>query len=240
MITGLAWRWWHGCANDVLPTLALLTGVLPFVSLGFALGLTHAADADHVVAVSTMVGERRARPVAAGARVGMFWGLGHTLTVLSVGGAMVLTRAVVPERVSQVLELGVAVMLVVLGALTLRAWRLEHPAPAAAPHGVGPRSPLRSLGVGAVHGLAGSAAVALGVLAQTTSAAAGLGYLVCFGAGTLVGMMALTTAMAVPLAAAGAKWGGVLRAGAGVLSIALGVVLFGELTHALASGASSP
>lgn len=211
-----------------------MMNLVPVLSLGFALGVTHAADADHVVAVSTMVGERRERPVAAGARVGMLWGVGHTLTVLCVGGAMVVTRVVVPERVALALELGVAVMLVTLGIITLRSGHPGHT------HASEPRSPLRSLGVGAVHGLAGSAAVALGVLAQTPSAAAGLGYLVCFGAGTLLGMMLLTTAMAVPLAIAGTRWRRALRTLAGVASIGLGLVLFAELAHALASSAPSP
>lgn len=203
-----------------------MSNLVPVLSLGFALGITHAADADHVVAVSTMVGDRRGPALKSAARIGTMWAIGHSASVLLVGGAMIAFRLVVPESLSATLELAVAVMLVALGISSLRRSPHQH---ATEPGGaMGRARGFRSLGVGVLHGLAGSAAVGLAVLSQTTSAAAGLGYLACFGVGTLAGMVLLTVVMAVPFAvtnkSAGiAKW---LRIGAGVASIAVGVVLF--------------
>src|SRR5215510_11740954 len=85
--------------------------------LGFLLGMLHATDADHVIAVSTIVSSQRR--VAGAARIGALWGLGHTLTVLAVGSAIILFNLAIPARLEQTMELGVALMLVALGVATL-------------------------------------------------------------------------------------------------------------------------
>src|SRR4051812_39706888 len=87
--------------------------------LGFLLGMRHATDADHVVAVTTIVS--RDRTLRGAARIGSLWGAGHTLTVLLVGGAIILFGLVIPPHLGLALELVVGVMLIVLGALALRA-----------------------------------------------------------------------------------------------------------------------
>jgi high-affinity nickel-transport protein len=94
----------------VLPLLSILL-------LGFFLGMRHATDADHVVAVATIVS--RERTLRAAAPIGVLWGLGHTLTILLVGGTIILFGIVIPPRVGLTMEFSVAVMLILLGALNL-------------------------------------------------------------------------------------------------------------------------
>src|SRR4051794_6314332 len=139
------------------------------LALGFFLGMRHATDSDHVIAVTTIVS--RARSARAALWVGALWGLGHSATILTVGGAIVLFGWVIPPRVGLSMEMSVAVMLIVLGAINLSgalthinqiAHRHQHAeedeSPARHVHVGGP---LRPLIIGVVHGLAGSAAVAL-------------------------------------------------------------------------------
>lgn len=179
------------------------------LGLGFMLGLRHATDADHVVAVSTIVS--RSRTLQSAVLIGTFWGLGHTLTILIVGGAIVIFNVVVPPSVETALELCVATMLVVLGGVNLYsgifARRPEPQGVSPAPLRTGSsRVSLRPLFIGVVHGLAGSAAIALLVLATIQSVARALLYLAVFGAGTIVGMALLTCLVVVPVAAASRRY----------------------------------
>ncbi|HWO09998.1 MAG TPA: high-affinity nickel-transport family protein, partial [Polyangiaceae bacterium] len=130
----------------------------------------------------------------------------------------------VPPRLGLVLELGVALMLIALGTVNLLS-AASHAAPAT---GARDGQRLRSLGIGVVHGLAGSAAVALLVLSTIQHAGWALVYLLCFGAGTIVGMAGLTAAMSVPLAAAARRFGSLEQQLAhltGALSVAFGIFL---------------
>jgi high-affinity nickel-transport protein len=224
--------------------------VLSAAALGFVLGLQHATDPDHVVAVATIV--TREGGVLAGARIGLLWGLGHMLALAAAGGALVALNLSAPARVATGLELVVAALLVTLGALRLReAVRgivAVAPSRRVADHQHGPRtrrgavhahdghvhvhpSPalldaagLRALAVGAVHGIAGTAAVALLVLATLHTVFAAAVYLLVFGIGTLAGMTALTAVMAYPAA----RLSGLprMRAAMGVAS-GLAAIVFG-------------
>lgn len=190
---------------------------LPALSLGFVLGMTHAADADHVAAMSTLVSDRQ--PLRHAAKTGSLWGLGHTLTIVLVGGALVFTRATMPEPVAAALELLVAAMLVGLGGLAIVQHRRAHEVATRS------ASPLRPLGVGLVHGLAGSAAVALAVLSEIHEPWLGFVYLLVFGLGTTLGMALVTLLVAVPLRLAGARLARLTHAlpyVAGAVSIAAG------------------
>lgn len=226
--------------------------VLSAVLLGFLLGLQHATDADHVVAVATIVSrERRFRD---GALIGALWGAGHMTTLSLVGGVIIVFDLTVASSIGAGLELAVAAMLILLGALrlkdALRGWDAAAPADLVADHDhggspvlhrhprvhvhpsrrllaalTGDRQHLRALAVGAVHGLAGSAAVALLVLATIRTTAGAVAYLLVFGLGTIGGMTALTAAMAYPVSLALRfrrlhRW---LAACAGAGSIAFGV-----------------
>jgi high-affinity nickel-transport protein len=188
------------------------------IALGFFLGMRHATDADHVVAVSTIVS--RQRSLRAAAPIGVLWGIGHTVTIFAVGGAILVFGLVIPPRVGLSMEMLVAVMLVALGVINTLRGR---------PHGGAEhRSSMRPLGVGLVHGLAGSAAVALLVLGSIRNPAWGVAYLVVFGVGTIAGMLLITTALAVPVVVASARFEQlhrVLSLGTGLASIVWGVFL---------------
>jgi high-affinity nickel-transport protein len=193
---------------------------------GFGLGLRHATDADHVVAVTTIVAQRPTLRRAA--TIGALWGIGHSLTLLVVGGALVLTRTELPPRLGLALELCVALMLLVLGVRNVRARR--PPAERHAPHGAA--ADHRPLVVGLVHGLAGSAAVALLAVNAIASPVAALGYLAVFGVGTVGGMVLVTMLLAAPAALAGSRmlrWQRAIRLTAGVLSLAFGLILAREI-----------
>lgn len=189
---------------------------LALLGLGFLLGLRHATDPDHVVAVTAITARTKKLLPAAG--LGLLWGLGHTLTLFVVGGAILWLNVAVPPRLGLSLEFAVAMALVVVGMLNV----LHRHAPAAeerVPGGWG------AFGVGIVHGLAGSAAVALLVLATVQDAGWGALYLLVFGLGTLAGMTLVTTTFAAPLTAAAARWPSFGR-GARLVT-GLGSVVFG-------------
>ena len=187
---------------------------LSILGAGFLLGLRHATDPDHVAAVTTIVSRRRS--LRAASVVGTAWGVGHTLTILVVGGAIVLFKLTIPPRVELALEMGVALMLIVLGIANVSG------------RGDVAESRSRPLLVGVVHGLAGSAAVGLLVLTLIDSAALAMAYLLIFGVGTILGMMLMTVAIALPSLFAMhrmASAGRYLRLASGALSIAFGVFL---------------
>jgi len=187
--------------------------------LGFLLGMQHATDPDHVVAVSTIVtGQPSVRRAS---RIGALWGVGHTATILLVGGAILLLRLAIPPRLGLALELAVAVMLVFLGVRTLVRQPHAHP-----------DSSVRPLAVGFVHGLAGSAFVAMLVLSRVPSTLLGLAYLLVFGVGTIGGMTLITLGIALPASYAAARLASVqryLRVAAGVASVAFGLHLAHEI-----------
>lgn len=215
-----------------------MSALVALVVFGFFLGMRHAADPDHVIAVTTIVS--RQRKVGHAAVVGMLWGIGHLITILAVGIAIIVFGVMIPAHVGVKMEMSVGVMLVVLGLLSI--WGFIRSAPAAAqsarahshphshgdyvhthPHGHGPEAhghaeeetptgwldrtfgrltlyqALRPVIIGVVHGLAGSAPVALIVLAAIRNPFWAIAYLVLFGLGTITGMMLITAVIAVPL-----------------------------------------
>jgi len=196
--------------------------LLSALALGFVLGVRHATDADHVAAVATIVSRERELKVAA--VLGAFWGLGHSVTLLLVGGALVIFRLSVPAHVGLGVEMAVAVMLVVLGTMNVMgAMRRFEFAVLARKRSTLPM--VRALVVGVVHGLAGSAALALLVLSTIRDATGALTYLLVFGLGTVVGMMFLTIAMALPMAVASDRFAALNRTmvrATGMLSILFG------------------
>jgi high-affinity nickel-transport protein len=212
-------------------------------SSGFAslLGMRHALEPDHIAAVSTLVGRERNGYRAA--LLGACWGLGHTLALFVGGIGLVLLRREMPARLADTFELAVAAMLIALGLRSvMHAARLGANGPTLM-HGhrwvVHQHSGLpahvhigqwtfarRPLLVGAIHGLAGSGAVAALVLATLPSTAARLTYIALFGVGSTAGMAALSGLLGWPLARLGANEN-VTRGIAlvvGCLSTALGVV----------------
>jgi hypothetical protein len=200
---------------------------LGLIGIGFLLGVRHAADTDHVVAVTTIAaGHRRVLPAAL---VGAWWGLGHTLTILGAGGAIVLLNLMVPPRVGLALEFAVGMALLVVGLLNVAAPGAGASSKDAV---LGPGK--RAFALGLVHGLAGSAAVALLVLATVRDAWAGCAYLLVFGLGTIAGMVLITVAVAAPAALLGRRLalsGPGLRVATGILSVAFGVYTMFEVGY---------
>ncbi|MDB4892168.1 MAG: high-affinity nickel-transporter [Gemmatimonadetes bacterium] len=197
----------------------MLTALLSVTVLGFLLGMRHATDPDHVVAVTTIVSQQRS--LAKAARTGILWGIGHTATIILVGGAIIVLKvqlSAIPVRVGLSLEFAVAVMLIVLGLLTLAGGERRVA-----------DSTARPLTVGFVHGLAGSAAVAtLPQVALIPNPGWALAYLGVFGLGTIVGMLLITASIAAPSLLAVHKFAGLnrkLRIASGVASIAFGLFL---------------
>jgi high-affinity nickel-transport protein len=227
-----------------------MTSLLSLLFLGFFLGMRHATDSDHVMAVTTIVSKQRS--IRGAALTGIFWGIGHSLTVLIVGGAIVLLGIVVPERLGLSLELCVAMMLVGLGALNLREMRHWLRNRSQGAEGESHDSPaslrmeerwgksafyqmMRPVIIGIIHGLAGSAAVALLVLPAIQTPLRAMAYLSLFGAGTIAGMMFVTAAIAVPVTYAADRFGVVQRyvgATAGLLSVGFGIFLFWDIGFA--------
>jgi ABC-type nickel/cobalt efflux system permease component RcnA len=249
-----------------------MTSLLAIVLLGFFLGMRHATDPDHIIAVTTIMARHRKKSGAA--MIGALWGVGHTLTILVVGAGIILLGWVISARMGLALELAVGLMLIVLGLMNLsgasqgltvtdaesghhHASEHAHPHPHgdyvhSHVHGHDPEShphkpeqtPLarldrmlgsldlyqvaRPLVVGVVHGLAGSAAVALIVLTTIRDPRWSILYLVIFGVGTIAGMMLITVAIAWPFARAGARVDGFnrgLRVASGLVSLLFGVFL---------------
>jgi high-affinity nickel permease len=258
-------------------------GLLSIIALGFFLGMRHATDPDHVIAVTTIV--LRYRKIGHAAMIGAFWGLGHTLTILLVGGGIIMFGWVIPTRVGLSMEFSVGLMLILLGILNLTgimqtihdAVSTQHPTdgatghdspaahshphqhgdyihthphkhePEAHPHRpeqtplgwfdrhfgqIGLYQVARPLVVGLVHGLAGSAAVALLVLTTIHNPKWAVMYLLVFGLGTIAGMMLVTGAMVLPFAYADNRFARLnqgLRVASGLISVAFGLFLVYEL-----------
>ncbi len=218
--------------------------------LGFFLGMRHATDADHVVAVMTIV--TRQRGIAKAGVIGALWGMGHTLTIFLVGAAIILFKVSIPPRLGLSMEFAVGLMLILLGILNLTGvmrWLQGRYAPSltmttpetimaeTASTGNGLEGHLRELGfynalrplvIGTVHGLAGSAAVAILVMTTIADPWWSIAYLLLFGLGTIAGMAAMTTAMAFPIVYTGRKmfrWNQAMTVGSGVLSVAFGMFI---------------
>src|SRR5215469_14909605 len=103
-----------------------MISLLSILALGFFLGMRHATDPDHVIAVSTIVS--RQRNIKKSALIGIFWGVGHTLTIFVVGAAIILFGLVIPPRLGLSMELSVGLMLVLLGAMNVTAFIRSIPA----------------------------------------------------------------------------------------------------------------
>ena len=199
-----------------------MTGWIGLLGLGLLLGVRHALDPDHVIAIGTIAA--RAPSVRRSAGVGALWGLGHTLTILGVGGTIVLLRTAISPRAGLMMELAVATMLIALGFLNLLYARHHEPAVP---------SPVRPFIIGMVHGMAGSAAIALLVLATISDPGLGMLYLLLFGVGTISGMIAVTTLMTVPMTMMVARSGisrRWLTLASGLVSLAFGVIMVRALT----------
>lgn len=205
--------------------------------LGFALGLRHAFDADHVAAMGTIVA--REHSVRRAALLGAVWGLGHSTSLFVASAIVIIARVPFPPVLAHWLELAVAAMLIVLGVQTLVADRSRRSGgntvlaatERAAGGGAAPAR-RRPFLIGLVHGLAGSGGLALLVLPSLPSPAAALAYVALFGLGSVGGMALWSATLAFPIGRAArssgavAQWVPVLS---GIVSVGCGVVLAAQL-----------
>jgi len=201
--------------------------MLGVLGIGFLLGMQHALEADHIAAVSSIAARRT--DVSDIVKHGLTWGLGHTLTLFVFAGAAILLGHAIPENLARPLETAVGIVLVGLGAHVLwRLWRdrvhfhrhrhgdgTEHlhahgHVNEAIPHRQSAHLHQhgfrwRTLLVGLMHGMAGSAALLVLTISQVANAGYGMFYVLLFGIGSMLGMGALSIVIAVPLAIS-AKW----------------------------------
>ena len=192
------------------------------LGLGFVLGLKHATEPDHVVAVSTIVS--RNKSIAHSSIAGTLWGLGHTASLFICGGGVVLAlRLTISENFTQWAETGVALMLVFLGLNSL--WRIARPE---RKHDHPNASPVqtRSFFVGMVHGLAGTGALMVLVLATVPTLAGGLIYILLFGLGSIGGMLLISGIISIPFAVSARRYtflNNSLQLIAALMSVGLGL-----------------
>lgn len=234
------------------PRLGAMTdGFLVACGLGLLLGLRHAFEPDHLAAVSTLA--TRQGSVRVAVRLGLAWGVGHTASVGAVALAVLAAGLRLPAALAPAAELLVALLLVVLGLrVVLRyvrgRWHMHLHVHGDGPHvhlhshrhgvsheHVHPRWDLRrSLGLGVAHGLAGSAAIVVLLVAAAPTAAARTAYFAAFGAGTIVGMLAVSFALGgiVRLASrTGTRWATALHVGSAAASIGVGLLLAGRAVY---------
>jgi len=223
--------------------------LLALAGLGLLLGFRHAFEPDHLAAVSTLA-TRQGRLLDA-CRLGLAWALGHTASVGAVVGAIILFGLRLPDRLWPAADLLVALLLIALGGTVILRyvrgrWHLHAHSHAAGPHlhlhshrqgtaheHAHPQGDARrSLGFGLLHGLAGSAAILVLLVAAAPTRMAQLAYFAAFAAGTLVGMLVVSVSLAsiVRLASTrGARWATLLHVGSAAASIAVGLLLAGRV-----------
>lgn len=222
------------------------------LAFGFVLGLKHAVEADHLAAVSTIVSERRS--LLSSSLVGALWGVGHTISLLVVGLAIILFRFEISAGTAQALEFGVGLMLVALGINALRKLRrggrlhlhvhqhgarahvhphLHDGAPEAdsnTHHGL--RLGVRPLIIGMIHGLAGSASLMLLVLSTISSPLVEVVFIVIFGVGSIGGMMLMSTLVSLPVYLTAQRFNRAhlaLHGLAGLFSLSFGLFMIYEI-----------
>lgn len=235
--------------------------MLSLLLLGLLIGVAHAFEADHIAAVSSLISgqSKRARML----KLGALWGVGHTTTLFLVGGFVIVTQTAIGPDLAVGLEGLVGLMLIGLGAhvlyrlyrdrvhfhmhshgdgtshLHLHSHRNETAAHDRAQHRHAhpDRAAIRTLAVGMMHGMAGSAALVLVASASMTSPLTGLLYILAFGFGSVVGMAAMSLAIAIPLsytARALTRINGVMQAAIGMITIVVGALTLADTVVALA------
>jgi hypothetical protein len=233
--------------------------ILSLLGVGFVLGLKHALDADHLAAVSTMATEKRS--LLGSSLIGIWWGLGHTISLLIAGALVMLLHVQIGRRAEMTLEFCVGIMLIVLGANALRKiihggrvhmhahehdghWHLHPHIHEKSKHDVphthhGLKAGARPLLIGMVHGMAGSAALTLLVLATISSTLVGFLYIAIFGVGSIGGMAIMSTLFALPSKLSAQRFSTLnllFRGVAGLASVGLGaltVYQIGFVNHLL-------
>ncbi len=189
--------------------------LLSVLALGFILGIKHAIEPDHVIAVSTIAS--RSKKIWHASLAGVFWGIGHTATLFIVGITFILMKGEIPEILVMSLEFLVGIMLVYLGVTTILSFKHVHvhehehdghehqhihahlyEGMHAHKHEHKKASFIKSMLIGFVHGLAGSGAMILLTMSTVKSVWEAVMYILIFGVGTVIGMLFFTTIIGIP------------------------------------------
>lgn len=218
---------------------------LAILIAGFVIGMRHALDADHLAAVSTIVSGRRS--LWSMPFVGGLWGIGHTVALFAVGALVVMLKINISGVAEKYLEAAVGLMLIFLGANVVRKlFRAEklhahehshkghghthihiHTSEEREHHGFG----IRSVIIGMIHGLAGSAGLMLLILPTIDSRPLALIFILVFGIGSIFGMILMSFLMGIPLHFTAARFNNLnkgLRAAAGIFSLLWGFIIIGQ------------
>ncbi|HEY7912546.1 MAG TPA: urease accessory protein UreH [Blastocatellia bacterium] len=225
------------------------TSIAAALTYGFFLGLQHALEADHVVAVSTIVSEHKS--IARSSIIGTFWGLGHTASLFAAGLALLLLKVSIPEGAAPWMEMPVAIMLIGLGihgiwrvlsnrGLQIHSHLHEHEDQPRHKHihihaggGHEHKHHLLRVGrrpflVGMVHGLAGSGVAVAAAIAAVPTLAFGLTWIAVFGLGSVGGMLLMSAMISLPFVVTARRFSALnswIRLLAGALSIIFGLLL---------------
>ena len=179
--------------------------VLETMAVGFLIGLRHALEPDHLAAVSTQSSQEK--KLSQALKHGLAWGLGHTTILFLLGSILLFIGFIVPARIESFLELLIGIMLIYLGIISFK-----HKKDA---------STKRTFMIGSMHGLAGSSALVLIITASLSSITQRLGYILIFGIGSIIGMIAVGGVLRL-LRGKNNHW---LQYSAAVISIVVGVII---------------
>lgn len=151
------------------------------IFMALVVGFFHSFEADHLAAVSNLVSTKKS--AIQSLKDGMFWGIGHTVTIFFIGVLILVLKYSISENIFSKFEGLVGIMLIVLGIYRLSKLKqvkqtLHH----------GHNHKL-ALGVGLIHGIAGSGAVVATAVSATSTISIGLLYLTIFGMGSILGML---------------------------------------------------
>jgi sulfite exporter TauE/SafE len=200
-----------------------MTGTfLSVLLIGFLLGIKHAIEPDHVIAVSTIASE--SKNIKRSMFAGIYWGIGHTATLFIFGMFLIAAKNSITDKVALSLEFLVGIMLVTLGLSSLHnvvhhTHSHSHEAPKS-----NSRPQLKSFFIGLIHGLAGSAAMVLLTMSTVTTVWQGALYILIFGFGTVVGMLTFSTIIGLPFVlTSGKQINRKLNSAAGIISILFGI-----------------
>ncbi|CAH0343851.1 urease accessory protein UreH [Bacillus sp. CECT 9360] len=170
--------------------------MIEILAVGGLLGIKHALEPDHIIAVSTIVGKNKG--FWRSSFLGLFWGLGHTLALLFIFLILSLTKSSIPEAWSMSFEMGVGVMLIYLGVASFLNPQFSKRKISQQTESSNRGLFFKSLVIGQIHGLAGSAAMTILALSMVDSAAEAFNYIGVFGIGTILGMLLFTLLLSIP------------------------------------------
>jgi ABC-type nickel/cobalt efflux system permease component RcnA len=221
--------------------------IVTLLFLGFALGIAHACDPDHLVAVGTLTAE--ARDARQASVLGLMWGVGHTIALVLIGTLVLNMKWTVPDQFSFLMEAIVGLIIIIFGVrllwrslkkITIHAHQHSHDGSIHAHvhihgsdtkthHHHGGESWTKIFGIGMVHGLAGSAALSLAVISTMPSETLGVIYMAVFGIGSIGGMLVMSTLLSLPFLCVTHAWQNQVKCGAGLLAIGFGTYFIWSL-----------